>query len=454
MEHDGLNTSLRPLLASAQDEGKRLSAGSSSQPPALGPADRPARTSLPRPGGFSDKDLTDHYDEASDTDRWASERDEDEAKQQSREGVEDQGGPWLANHHPEPPWGVDHAGPGPPVETKPSNEINGPPPPFEEESLPMERAKPPTARPQPRRPNPWEHANRKTFKPIITIGSKPTDRNQLQRRASPRAGRREQHSGPLAHFDVRSAFRCTSLCVGAAIDVREVYQHYQARGLTCTAYKDGLNVVVHCLHHNQDDESDAHVFYFTYGGVVLWNFEPTAEQRLIIETREAFTRGALDDPEVDDFMYVYEANKPEAKSHIHKDVIHLTTSDIMEKLAVAFSLAQSAKLGVFERITEATIQNTRSIPEQLAQTGKISLSRCAGAAEMRVGRPRHILRSVPTGRKSPCASASSSWTARPSTCTRTCWTRPTFSGRCAGARGRSVNPLFPPHPPVPALNLS
>lgn len=44
-------------------------------------------------------------------------------------------------------------------------------------------------------------------------------------------------------------------------------------------------------------------------------------------------------------------------------------------LAVSFGLAQSVKLGVFERTVEQTIQETRSIPERMAHDGKIRLKR-------------------------------------------------------------------------------
>ena len=47
----------------------------------------------------------------------------------------------------------------------------------------------------------------------------------------------------------------------------------------------------------------------------------------------------------------------------------------MEKLAVSFALAQSVKLGVFERTVEQTILETRSIPERMAYDGTIRLKR-------------------------------------------------------------------------------
>lgn len=48
-----------------------------------------------------------------------------------------------------------------------------------------------------------------------------------------------------------------------------------------------------------------------------------------------------------------------------------------EKLSVSFALAQSVKLGVFERTVEQTIQETRTIPERMAIDGKIRLKRTA-----------------------------------------------------------------------------
>jgi len=192
-------------------------------------------------------------------------------------------------------------------------------------------------------------------------------------------------SSSSAHdIQALSAFRCGTSCIGAALDVKEVYNYYQSNlNYQCTAYKDGLNVVVHCLHHDASADSDSHAFYFMYGSLVLWNFTAAREAALIQEARSLFTRGTLEEAEVDDFGYVYDANTVDAKSHIYKDVIHLTTTDIMEKLAVSFGLAQSAKLSVFEQTTESTISNTRHIPEQLAHTGKISLSR--KEISMRVG---------------------------------------------------------------------
>jgi len=248
------------------------------------------------------------------------------------------------------------------------------------------------ARAAPRRLNPWEHSNRRSFKPIITIGKQsgtvlpPYKRRQLfslpftqQRRQAQPVEQRVAAAVPLYAADGMPSRRCGALCVGAAIDVKEVFTHHSALGLRCTAYKDGLNVVVHCQHATEDDVDDAHAYYFQYGCVVLWNFTPQGESRIIEQTRRLFAREPHAQPEVDDFAYVL-LDQADAKPHVHKDVIYLSSGDSMEKLAVSFGLGQSAKLSVFERTTEMTIAETRHIPEQLAAGGSISLSRFAARA--------------------------------------------------------------------------
>lgn len=100
-----------------------------------------------------------------------------------------------------------------------------------------------------RRPNPWENANKKTFKPIITIGGKASEgagRSILHRRRTtlglPFQRQRDDKFLPPSPFPASAsdsfdtaAFRCGTSCIGAAIDVKEVYTHYQSEGLQCTA---------------------------------------------------------------------------------------------------------------------------------------------------------------------------------------------------------------------------
>ena len=59
---------------------------------------------------------------------------------------------------------------------------------------------------------------------------------------------------------------------------------------------------------------------------------------------------------------------------IMNDHITLESTNPSEKLAIAFALASSSKLDVFEQQVEDTVQETKHIPEDLARTGSIDYS--------------------------------------------------------------------------------
>ena len=60
---------------------------------------------------------------------------------------------------------------------------------------------------------------------------------------------------------------------------------------------------------------------------------------------------------------------------IEEDEITLQTKNVLSKLAISYGLAQSVKLTTFEETIQKTIDRTRSLPEDLANKGKIRMSR-------------------------------------------------------------------------------
>lgn len=194
--------------------------------------------------------------------------------------------------------------------------------------------------------------------------------------------------------------RCTSYCCSLGIDLLALHRHLaEWRDLTCRMHKDGLNAVLHCAEQHRSEGRfggyewrGAHSFYFSYGCLVTWGLTESEERERLSMLREGGGRDAengragsgregsgfllepLTEEEVDDFGYVHIEN---AKSSIAKDVVTLGSYEVLEMLAVSFGLAQSVKLGVFERTVEQTIQETRSIPERMAHDGKIRLKRTA-----------------------------------------------------------------------------
>ena len=59
---------------------------------------------------------------------------------------------------------------------------------------------------------------------------------------------------------------------------------------------------------------------------------------------------------------------------IAKDSVSLSTNNPLEKLAISYAMAQSAKLDIFEERVEETIRETKDIPEDLAASGNIQYS--------------------------------------------------------------------------------
>lgn len=47
----------------------------------------------------------------------------------------------------------------------------------------------------------------------------------------------------------------------------------------------------------------------------------------------------------------------------------------MAKLTISHAIAQSAKMALFEELIETTIDETKYIPQEMARSGNISMSR-------------------------------------------------------------------------------
>jgi len=64
-----------------------------------------------------------------------------------------------------------------------------------------------------------------------------------------------------------------------------------------------------------------------------------------------------------------------AQFHVQNDTITLASDSSLEKLSVAFAMAQCVKLNVFEERIDEEIEKNRDLPESLAARGTIELSR-------------------------------------------------------------------------------
>lgn len=116
------------------------------------------------------------------------------------------------------------------------------------------------------------------------------------------------------------------------------------------------------------------IFLFDYGTVVIWGMTLAQEERFLKElSRFELEKLAEDDVQTENFNFYYTR---EYQARIYNDFISLREKkNYMTKLAISHALAQSVKTSLFEELLSTTIDSTAPLPEEIAQTGSISMSR-------------------------------------------------------------------------------
>ncbi|MBY0273617.1 MAG: RMD1 family protein [Alphaproteobacteria bacterium] len=153
--------------------------------------------------------------------------------------------------------------------------------------------------------------------------------------------------------------RCLTLCTA---------ETYDLHGLALTLEGvDYINFYTDALHASY---KEGDVFFFSYGCVAFWNVPLEAEEKLL-ETLQTYCSNPITSVS-EEFEYSF-ASKP----RFFQDKITLakTRSHALQMLAVSYGLSQAVKLSAFENRIESTIETTKTIPQELAARGKISLSR-------------------------------------------------------------------------------
>ncbi|KAI8819342.1 uncharacterized protein EV422DRAFT_108817 [Fimicolochytrium jonesii] len=114
--------------------------------------------------------------------------------------------------------------------------------------------------------------------------------------------------------------------------------------------------------------------FFAYGVVVMWGLSEE-EERMVLKELEPFEEEKLapDDVEIEEFVFHYNAFY---QPRIYNDIITLKNpANYMIKLTISHAIAQSVKLALFEGLIEETIESTKHVPQILAETGKIHMTR-------------------------------------------------------------------------------
>lgn len=116
------------------------------------------------------------------------------------------------------------------------------------------------------------------------------------------------------------------------------------------------------------------VFVFEYGVVIMWGFTVKEEQAFLEDlARFESEKLSSEDIQVEEFNYYITTSY---QPRIYNDFITLRDdSNYMLKLSISHALAQSVKISLFEELVDNTIEDTQDIPQQIAHTGKVEMTR-------------------------------------------------------------------------------
>ncbi|GLC65501.1 sporulation protein rmd1 [Pleodorina starrii] len=116
------------------------------------------------------------------------------------------------------------------------------------------------------------------------------------------------------------------------------------------------------------------VFFFDYGVVAFWGLQQQQEAEILRSLVRAVESRPLERYDVDAFTFNISVSEP---PHIQNDTITINrrqATDHQVRLAMSHALAQSTKLSVYEERGVARVEESRHLPQVLAQHGRVSMS--------------------------------------------------------------------------------
>lgn len=168
-----------------------------------------------------------------------------------------------------------------------------------------------------------------------------------------------------------ACMRCASYCTADTYDIDNLAKCFRKEGLDPKFYDNVIHIHKKRENNGDDSEGNSEIFIFPYGCLSFWGFTEE-EELLFIKDIHKFDTIESGHFTVDICAYDYGSS---TEIQEEEDVILLESKDDLIKLSLSHGLTQSAKLESFEAEIAKTIQNTRDLPDELARTGKISLSR-------------------------------------------------------------------------------
>lgn len=154
--------------------------------------------------------------------------------------------------------------------------------------------------------------------------------------------------------------RCSAFCVAEGYNFPGLFDFLKANYPT-SHFREAIHVAY------AQDRGD--IFLFTFGVVLFWGLSEE-EELVMLEKFRPFENESLGSKIKDFYEFAYGDTQ-----RVQRDEIILANKEVVTKLAISFGLAQSARLSVFEETINKTIAKTSTLPIDLAERGKIFLSR-------------------------------------------------------------------------------
>lgn len=160
--------------------------------------------------------------------------------------------------------------------------------------------------------------------------------------------------------------RCYAFAYSTSFSRDKLKIYLQQHAQDMVDYDEVFHIKVPIIDSNKEAGD---VFIFPFGAFVCYGLDEMTEQKIKAELLKTTTTI----PQAyDDDLYLYEYGNQEA---VEDDHIILPNRGVLNKIACAHALVQSVKLGAFENTITSIVEQTKDIPIQLANKGKISLSR-------------------------------------------------------------------------------
>ncbi len=158
---------------------------------------------------------------------------------------------------------------------------------------------------------------------------------------------------------------CCAICAASSYAIKPLYESFKANHQT-TLFRDSFHVVL------EKDGLSCDAFFFAHGAAVFWGLGIVQGLKILEEDIAPLQHHHVKDvkSEIDEFTFSYGDT-----AKIFEDHIILPNYDLLTKFAFSQGISQSVKLGTFESRLQRTFNATKQIPEDLAEHGKISLSR-------------------------------------------------------------------------------